>query len=731
VPWRNFPIKITQCGDFTTRKIFQNQNYAVRKLHCQNYSNTLLGCALARWCRWWFNPVELLQLLGRHADASPAAAAAMSQGPLPSSSDDEIITVVSSEGRNREEEKAVSATQQQPFRSSGGGGGVVRRPAAAATATGTTTTTTTTTNSKKKQQSRQGALHHHQHRRTLGMGARAAFVAAAICFYLIVRFLFFHPDPLGDQNNLPLKDPLRMPLPYEVPASIQYLRDLYDPRHDPILDPPPRGRRSGDGSGTLASSASSSWCASSSLNGAGAHRPIPARVLLLTKRRPTLYFRQPHDDPTSLMSDEVVNIVQVGLARSPCFSLRNFTVVPDLVLDEPHYELSHDLLVDSAEEEPPAHAAAAPLALLPPMVWIVDMRRYYLVRQPYRGFGGNYTILDELLELVNNTRNRAREHVQKQHYPQQRLRKLVVVLMDYRDYIPEVDLCRAMPAIRHLVQLLGKNQVRYVMQQTVRKRQWNSSLHFVDVGTMYDPRNVSECWGGRSLVHVPYTVRDDVADAVLRIARTRSSTRPVLPTSSPSSANPRLLQPIQDPAFFQSSSSWRPIDVAHMWEYDATCAFSSSHAKRVRMPCELRNQVTLALHQHFVPPQYKVRTKIADSLGIRTEVQNEYIRTLVASKIVVVSQRDLWEDSYRLMEALVGGAMVLTDPMLTLPMGLVDRESIVIYQKLEDLPVLIDYYLGNEAERIKIARRGHRVALSLHRPHHWMERLFFGKVVTP
>jgi Glycosyl transferases group 1 len=663
------------------------------------------------------------KLPGRHADA---AAAAMSQGPLPSSSDDEIIPVVSSGCHNREEEEEA-ASQQQLFRSSGGGGGgggvVVRRPVAAATAsTAAGTTTTTATNSKKKQQSRQRALHHHQHRRPLGMGAGAALVAAAICF-----FFFFLPDPLiGDRNNRsPLKDPLRrLPLPYEVPASIRTLRDLYDPRHDPILDPPPRGRSSGDSSGTLA--AASLWC--SSLNGAGAHHRIPARVLLLTKRRPTLYFRKPHDDPTSLMSDELLNIVQVGLARSPCFSLLNFTVVPDLVLDEPHYELSHDLIVDA---EPPPPDPAAPLALPPPMVWIVDMRRYYLVRQPYRGFGGNYTILDELLVLVNNTRSRARQRVQQ--HPLLRLRKLAVVLVDYRDYIPEVDLCRALPAVQQLVQLLGQGgggHVRYVMQQTVRKRQWNSTLRFVDVGTMYDPRNVSECWGGRSLVHVPYTVRDDVADAVLRIARTQSSsTRPIRPTSS-SSANPHLLQPLQDPAFFQSSSSWRQIDVAHMWEYDATCAFSSQ-GTRVRMPCELRNQVTLALHKHFAPPQYNVRTKIADSLGIRTEVQNEYVQTLVASKIVVVSQRDLWEDSYRLMEALVCGAMVLTDPMLTLPMGLVDRESIVIYQSLEDLPVLIDYYLQNEAERIDIAQRGHQVALSLHRPHHWMERLFFGQVVTP
>ena len=141
--------------------------------------------------------------------------------------------------------------------------------------------------------------------------------------------------------------------------------------------------------------------------------------------------------------------------------------------------------------------------------------------------------------------------------------------------------------------------------------------------------------------------------------------------------------------------------------------------------------MTLTLQRHLVPPQYNLRTKIADSLGIRTAVQNEYVKTLVSSKIVVVSQRDLWEDSYRLMEALVSGAMVMTDPMLTLPTGLVDRESIVVYQSLEDLPVLVTYYLTNEAERSDIAQRGHHVALSLHRPHHWMERLFFGKVVTP
>mgnify|MGYP002173386837 CR=1 FL=1 len=97
---------------------------------------------------------------------------------------------------------------------------------------------------------------------------------------------------------------------------------------------------------------------------------------------------------------------------------------------------------------------------------------------------------------------------------------------------------------------------------------------------------------------------------------------------------------------------------------------------------------------------------------------------------MVVAQRDAWEDHYRLFEGIVGGALVMTDPMLSLPDGYVDRENIVIYKSTDELRQLIVYYLEHTEERLDIARKGWNLAMSRHRTYHWMEELFFGQPLT-
>jgi spore maturation protein CgeB len=51
-----------------------------------------------------------------------------------------------------------------------------------------------------------------------------------------------------------------------------------------------------------------------------------------------------------------------------------------------------------------------------------------------------------------------------------------------------------------------------------------------------------------------------------------------------------------------------------------------------------------------------------------------------------------------LFEAIVGGALVMTDPMLTLPDGYVNGSNIVIYHSLDQLRELILYYLEHPQE---------------------------------
>jgi hypothetical protein len=116
------------------------------------------------------------------------------------------------------------------------------------------------------------------------------------------------------------------------------------------------------------------------------------------------------------------------------------------------------------------------------------------------------------------------------------------------------------------------------------------------------------------------------------------------------------------------------------------------------------------------------------SIGM-TGVSDAYLESLLTTKIVVVAQRDIWEDHYRLFEAFVGGAMVMTDQMISLPAGLVNSENVVMYRGLDNLKKLLLHYLDPEQDevRLRIARRGYEVAMKQHRSYHRMEEVFYGK----
>ena len=75
------------------------------------------------------------------------------------------------------------------------------------------------------------------------------------------------------------------------------------------------------------------------------------------------------------------------------------------------------------------------------------------------------------------------------------------------------------------------------------------------------------------------------------------------------------------------------------------------------------------------------------------------------------------------MEALVSGALVMTDPMLIMPKGLRDGESVVVYHSLDELESKVEYYLQRPEERVRIARKGYQVAMTTHRSWHVTERI--------
>jgi spore maturation protein CgeB len=74
------------------------------------------------------------------------------------------------------------------------------------------------------------------------------------------------------------------------------------------------------------------------------------------------------------------------------------------------------------------------------------------------------------------------------------------------------------------------------------------------------------------------------------------------------------------------------------------------------------------------------------------------------------------------MEALAGGAMVMTDPMHPLPYHIKEGKHVVVYRSISELQKLVKYYLEHEKKRLKIARAGYKVAMRDHRSWNIMER---------
>lgn len=115
----------------------------------------------------------------------------------------------------------------------------------------------------------------------------------------------------------------------------------------------------------------------------------------------------------------------------------------------------------------------------------------------------------------------------------------------------------------------------------------------------------------------------------------------------------------------------------------------------------------------------------------RNTIQDAYANALLQYKIVVICQRDRFEGHYRLMEALAGGAMVMTDPMLPLPVYLEDGDSVIVYRSIADLKAKILHYLKDDTARLDVARKGHDVAMKHHRSWQGIERIIHGDWLSP
>ncbi|KAL7538784.1 hypothetical protein ACHAWF_006213 [Thalassiosira exigua] len=174
------------------------------------------------------------------------------------------------------------------------------------------------------------------------------------------------------------------------------------------------------------------------------------------------------------------------------------------------------------------------------------------------------------------------------------------------------------------------------------------------------------------------------------------------------------------------SADWwslpRTLDVASFWPPSWT---SDPIAGR---PSRLRAEVSRTVESLGTTHGLNVTVGVVGkrSRAGRFGVSDAYARALLEHKIVVVAQRDEYEGHYRLMEALAGGAMVMTDPMHPLPYKLEDGDGVVVYESLGDLRRKILHYLERPNERARIAKRGWEVSMRYHRSWHVVERLVLG-----
>jgi len=166
----------------------------------------------------------------------------------------------------------------------------------------------------------------------------------------------------------------------------------------------------------------------------------------------------------------------------------------------------------------------------------------------------------------------------------------------------------------------------------------------------------------------------------------------------------------------------RPKDVIHFWNHNSaqskgTASHRSWISKKLNMWARRKGNAHRTIFTGLIGE--------ARMAGRKT-VQRSYAEALLEYKIVIVCQRDRWEDHYRLMEGLAAGALVMTDPMHPLPYGINDKEQVIVYGSVHELYQSIIYYLNNPKERLEIARSGHEVAMKEHRSDKWLERIIYG-----
>ena len=273
-----------------------------------------------------------------------------------------------------------------------------------------------------------------------------------------------------------------------------------------------------------------------------------------------------------------------------------------------------------------------------------------------------------------------------------------------------------------LATIIGWKRIHYITRTTQTERNmdtWvtkskDNSQVANDFGSFIGaPRNFTGHLGKTcaSVQRLTQQVREDIKDAIDDYMRQNFPS--VFDSAGVNTMNSLVISPAV-------AKLPRPIDVRTFW--NGTVCLKRS--ERCNFRNYLADEIASLPSKH---PSMKVNTDVVGFIHKRgrNNVSPDYIQAMLTTKIVVLAQRDKWEGHMRLMECLLSGALVLHDPQVYYPYGLVDGVNIVVYHSIVDLEEKILYYLNpaNEQERIMIGQFGREIALAENLHSINMERL--------